>query len=76
MKTFVIDAGNVVLCDLCSEDYTDSNKEGGFIFQSKAVCPDCEHSFMNDIKKYNEEHLIRAKALKGQKFKDFVIEMR
>jgi len=38
----VIDIGDMVLCDLCNADYTDSDKQGGVLIGSYAVCPECE----------------------------------
>lgn len=41
MKILEIDPGNKVICDNCSKDYTESNKQGGIISMGRAVCPDC-----------------------------------
>jgi hypothetical protein len=40
-KTVEFDIGNTVVCDLCDENYTNSDAVGGFVFESKGVCPKC-----------------------------------
>jgi len=37
MKIEEIDFGNVVLCDLCNKDYSNSDEHGGFLFGNSAV---------------------------------------
>ena len=64
----------MVLCDLCNKNYSRSKKSGGFIFESKAVCPDCSIDFLKKIRKYNEERFIKAFCPKGVSFNDFVIK--
>jgi hydrogenase maturation factor HypF (carbamoyltransferase family) len=71
-----IDPGNVVLCDLCNEDYTNSDEKGGLLFSSKAVCPHCLPDFMKRIKKHNEQKFIRAVAKPEESFRDFVYRIR
>lgn len=68
--------GDTVLCDLCNEDYTNSDEKGGFLFGSKAVCPKCAPEFLNSIKSYNEERYIRAQANPDESFRDFVYRIR
>jgi hypothetical protein len=46
MKIISINIGKNVFCDICNKDYGDSDKVGGFLFQSKAVCPDCEFQML------------------------------
>ena len=76
MKTVEFDIGNLVLCDLCDKDYTLNDAVGGFLFQSKGVCPDCAPRFMAGVKRYGEEKFIRAKAQEGEPFREFVLRMR
>lgn len=76
MKTVEFDIGNLVLCDICDKDYTLDDAVGGFIFQSKGVCPDCVPRFLASVKKYGEEKFIRAKAQEGEPFREFIIRMR
>lgn len=66
------DVGPLVMCDLCGKDYTRSEETGGFLFQSKAVCPDCAPRFEKSAKNYNEEHLIKARCPKNLSFADWI----
>lgn len=68
-----INIGNKVLCDMCNKDYTNSDESGGFLFESKAVCPKCEPDFRKTVKKYNEEMYIKGECPKETSFKDWVI---
>lgn len=72
----VIDPGNVVLCDYCNDEFTDSDETGGFLFGRKAVCPHCQERLMRDIKKYNEEHYIRGYCPEGISFADWIRSIR
>ena len=36
-----IPVGETVVCDDCNGDYTNRADSGGFIFESKAICPTC-----------------------------------
>jgi hypothetical protein len=38
--------GNIVICDACNTDYTNSNATGGMIFCSWAICPVCEPKWL------------------------------
>lgn len=60
MTSEVIYLGATVLCDLCNKDYTKSDAKGGFLFCSKAVCPECTPRMLKDIEVYGEEDYIRA----------------
>lgn len=71
-----IDPGDTVLCDLCNEDYTNSDQPGGFLFSGKAVCPECAPDFMKSVVKYKEEKFIKAVAKPGESFRDFVYRIR
>jgi len=75
-KTVAIDIGNKVVCDICDCDYTECDDEGGFMFESKAVCPNCSAMFMEGVTKYHEEQYIRSVANPGESFRDFVLRMR
>lgn len=68
--------GGVVICDLCNGDFTLSEEKGGFIFGSKGVCPRCAPRFEKDVKKYNEEEYITARANDGESFRDFIKRYR
>jgi|GEM_PF-1971124 len=71
-----IPVGDVVVCDVCNADYTESQATGGFIFGSYAYCPRCARSHLEKIREYGEEHLIRARAEPGEAFADFVRRYR
>jgi hypothetical protein len=75
-ETIVYDIGDIVLCDLCNADFTNSEAIGGFIFGSKGVCPTCAPRFEADAKSYDELHYIRARCADDQSFADFVREYR
>lgn len=76
METIIVDIGNRVVCDLCNADYTNSDESGGFIFQSKAVCPECETPFLETIIGYQETNFIRSRCPRGVSFKDYILNMR
>ena len=65
-----------ICCDLCGEDYTNSNEKGGMIFNIYAACPFCLLTFRDTIVEYKEEDLIRANAIEGETFAEFVIRIR
>ena len=67
-----VSVGDMVVCDSCSADCTDSSASGGIIFQSKAICPTCAPKWVGDAVRYNEMFLIRAECPIGQSFADFV----
>ncbi len=68
--------GADVVCDWCSEDFTDSNAEGGFIFESKATCPGCATGMIEKIEGHSEQRFIRARCPSGVSFANFVREYR
>ena len=67
-----IDVGRLVVCDICDKDYTDSDESGGFVFGSSGYCPKCAPEQLEVIKKYNEEHFIKAHCPTNLSFSDFV----
>ena len=76
VKVEVLDPGKKVYCDDCGEDYTGSDKTGGILFQSKAICPDCSDKWIARAKQYGEEQFIRARCPHGMSFYDWVIKLR
>ena len=72
----VIDPGNVVICDFCDDDFTNSTEQGGFLFQSNAVCPHCADKMMENVKKYNEEHYIKGTCPNNISFADWIRSIR
>jgi hypothetical protein len=65
-----------VLCDFCNKDWSDSDKSGGFLFQSKAVCPDCAPGMIVRIEQYHEQSFIRGHCPAELSFKDWVLSLR
>ncbi len=79
MKNFTvikIEPGNIVLCDWCDKDWTDRPESGGFLLQSKAICPDCADKTLESLTHFNEEHLIRDRCPEGVSFADWVRSFR
>jgi hypothetical protein len=76
MKISTFGIGDHVCCDLCNKDFSSSKEEGGFIFSSKGVCPDCAPRFEEDAKRYGEERYIVARANPGESFHDFIMRIR
>lgn len=68
--------GDEVLCDFCCKDWTDSNVSGGFLFQSKAVCPQCALRTLPSIQAYGEEGFIREHCPPDLSFADWVRKLR
>ena len=57
-----IPVGDIVVCDVCNQDFTDSDATGGFLFGSYAYCPACAESSLKQIQSFNEEDHIRART--------------
>ena len=55
-----IPVGDIVVCDDCSVDYTNRPDSGGFIFQSKAICPACAPRWRRLIALYGEHAISSA----------------
>jgi hypothetical protein len=76
MKVEIFDIGEHVECDLCSKNFTNSDAIGGFLFESKGVCPDCSEKFLKSVKEYGEEQYIKEYAKPDETFKDFILRIR
>ena len=76
VERHVIDAGNSVCCDFCGKEYEGSDTSGGFLFVSRAVCPECAPKLEADAKLYGETHLIRSRCPEGVSFHDWVMKLR
>lgn len=72
----VVDSGGIVLCDFCNDDFTNSDEIGGFLLQSKAVCPHCSEKIMNHIKKHNEDSFIKGFCPDFMSFADWIRSIR
>ncbi len=68
----LVEVGELVVCDICDKNLTESDEQGGMIFGSKAYCPSCTVGALPRIRGYNEEHFIRARCPDGIAFADFV----
>lgn len=70
-------ADDFIMCDICDKTFGDNDNEcGGFMFQSKMVCPICAPRFMEDVKKYGEEHFIRGFCPPGMMYREWVLNER
>jgi hypothetical protein len=49
---------------------------GGFLFESKAICPDCAPRWRRNAAEFNEERFIRGECPPSQSFADWVRELR
>ncbi len=76
MKILSIPTTNEVLCDICSDDYTNSNEHGGFLFDSYAVCPKCAPETEKNIIDYKEAKFIKARCPNHLSFRDWVYTLR
>ena len=76
MKKVSTNPENRICCDLCGEDYTNRKKKGGMIFNVYAACPECLLTLRDAIKEQGEEELIRANAIKGESFCEFITRIR
>lgn len=76
MKNTALNISNTVICDICDKDYSTSNKKGGFIFATNAVCPTCVPALLRDIKMFGESNYIKAFCPADMSFKDFILKRR
>jgi len=70
------DIGEIVVCDFCDREYTNSEEKGGLLFQSRGICPVCTPKMLKDAELYGEERFIRAVANDGETFKAFILRIR
>lgn len=75
-KETIIDIGNSVICDSCGEDYTNSEAQGGILFNRKAICPKCTPDWEEGAAKYGESKYITSRARPDQSFRSFVLDLR
>ncbi len=71
-----VPVGRYVVCDSCSTDYTDRPDIGGILVGSKAICPVCTPRWLENLKRYAEEHLIVARCDEHTAFADWVRALR
>jgi hypothetical protein len=67
-----IPVGETVVCDDCDVDYTNRPDSGGFIFETKAICPACAPGWRKLIEADGEQHFVRAVCPEGVTFAAFV----
>jgi hypothetical protein len=61
--------GDSVICDgACGRDLTESDEEGGIMFGSKAMCPQCAPRVEAGARRHGEEHAINARCPPGMTF--------
>lgn len=65
-----------IKCDLCGEGYKHKPDKGGMLFGNNFVCPKCLIGFEDEIRQFEEEDLIRAKAIEGETFHAFVLRIK
>lgn len=70
----VQDIGNVVLCDICNDDFTESDESGGIILHGTAYCPKCLAKYRHDFSDNDWEEAICAAA--GVPFRELVLAAR
>ena len=75
-NVITVDVGDDVICDYCSEDFTNSNQVGGFILSGDAICPNCAERTWKLLKKHNEERYLKAICKENESFADFVRNYR
>lgn len=71
-----VPVGRYVVCDSCSEDYTDRHDVGGILVDSKAICPACTPRWLETLKRYGEESHIAARCDERSSFADWVRFLR
>jgi len=72
VTVYTLHPGDVVLCDDCGDDWTNSPISGGLLFGSKAICPRCCGKWEHDAKRYDEQRFIRARCPEHKSFADWV----
>lgn len=72
MTEVTIPVGNIVICDACSGDYTESDAVGGMICGNWAICPTCEPTWREFPKR---ERPIRP-LIPWMTFREFVLGYR
>ena len=75
-ETIFIDPGDVVLCDYCNGDFTNSDVIGGLLVGSDAVCPRCQPKTLARLKLYHEEQHIQGFCPENMSFANWVRSIR
>lgn len=72
MARHEIDIGDIVVCDFCNDDYTNSDSPGGALIGSYSICPKCAEK----AQKSEDFEGFDAVCPSGMTFKQWVLEMR
>ena len=75
MEIIDINPGNLVICDGCNDNYTNSEEVGGVLLSRTAFCPKCCKEIIESAKEFEEERFLTYPK-EGETFKDFVLRMR
>lgn len=70
-----INPGNEVVCDLCNEYYTNSDRKGGVLFNRTACCPDCASEMIKGAMKHHEERFLTYPN-PDETFYQFILRIR
>jgi hypothetical protein len=72
----VIPVGETVLCDIDDTDLTSDPRSGGYLFGSYGVGPCCAERYLAGVRRYGEEHYIKARCPEGMSFADWIRALR
>ena len=67
MFVIKVDVGDDVICDICNDDYSESEEVGGTLVGSYALCPKCSEK----LKEKPDD-----RAIVGETFCEFVRRIR
>lgn len=67
-----VDIGDIVVCDSCNRDFTNSSESGGFVFSSYGYGPCCAPRMMEEITRYGEQRFIKARCPAAISYADFI----
>ena len=70
------DLRDSVRCDWCNREYRGDDTTGGFLFQSKATCPDCAPKTEVNALRFHELHFITARCPPHLSFHAWVMQLR
>lgn len=72
----IADFGRQVFCDSCNGEWTERPESGGFLFGSKAYCPECEPDALDRIIEYDEQHFIKGHCPPSKSYADWCRNLR
>ena len=71
MKPIQINPDDIVVCDVCAEDWTERRGTGGGIVDGSAVCPQCWQRL--DLETHSG---VQGRCTVGMDWKDWIREVR